>query len=68
VQPQDAPEAADVLEFDAARDPLPLPLCAAKTENCTVCRRLPHFGHCTFEPFDITMRSCRVWQSSQTYS
>jgi hypothetical protein len=41
---------------------------AAKTENCTVCFRLPHFGQVTPEPFDITMRSWRVAQSSQTYS
>jgi len=66
VQPQDAPVDAAELGLVAALEPLPW--CAAKTENCTVWRPLPHFGHSTFEPFDITMRSWRVWQSSQTYS
>jgi len=56
VQPHDPADEADLLELDEALEPLP-PLCAAKTENCTVCRRLPHFGHCTLDPFDITMRS-----------
>jgi hypothetical protein len=67
VQPHEPPELGDALELDDALEPLP-PLCAAKTENCTAWRRLPHCGHSTFEPFDITMRSWRAWQSSQTYS
>ncbi|MGA8073550.1 MAG: hypothetical protein WB995_08730 [Candidatus Acidiferrales bacterium] len=66
VQPQEAPVDAAELELVEALEPLPLG--AANTENCTVWRRLPHFGHSTFEPFDITMRSWRVWHCSQTYS
>jgi hypothetical protein len=55
VQPQAPP---DVEEDDEAGDALePFPPWAANTENCTVCLRLPHFGHVTAAPFDITMRS-----------
>jgi hypothetical protein len=57
---EDDDEFADALE--------PFPPWAANTENCTVCLRLAHFGHFTGAPFDITIRSCCVLQSSQTYS
>jgi hypothetical protein len=67
VQPQEPPEDAAALELDELLAPM-APLCAAKTENWIVCFLLRHFGHSTFEPLDITMRSYRVWQSSQTYS
>jgi hypothetical protein len=58
LEPEDAEEPADLLPFAGA----------AKTENCTACFRLPHFGHVTAEPLDITMRSWRASHSSQTYS
>jgi hypothetical protein len=67
VQPQEPPEFADALALDRSLAPLP-PLCAAKTENWIVCFLLPHFGHSGFELWDITIRSWRVWQASQTYS
>jgi hypothetical protein len=67
VQPQEPPELADGLEL--LDDVLaPLLLGAAKTENWIACFLLPHFGHSGFELWDITIRSWRVWQSSQTYS
>jgi hypothetical protein len=66
VQPQAPP---DIEGADDVAEPLePFPPCAAKTENWTVCLRLPHFGQVTGAPFDITIRSCCVLQSSQTYS
>jgi hypothetical protein len=45
--PEEAEEPADLLPFAGA----------AKTENCTACFRLPHFGQATAEPLDITIRS-----------
>lgn len=43
VQPQAPPLPLDSVALEDAD--APLPVCAAKVENCTVDRRLPHFGH-----------------------
>jgi hypothetical protein len=58
LDPEDVEEPVDLEPFAGA----------AKTENCTACLRLPHFGQATAEPLDITIRSWRVSHSSQTYS
>jgi hypothetical protein len=41
---------------------------ALKTESCRVWRPLAHLGQEIFWLEDITTRSKRAWQSSQTYS
>lgn len=63
VQPQKPPEdgASAALE---PFDDFP----ALNTDSCKVWRLLAHFGQVIFWPEDITRRSKRVWQSSQTYS
>jgi hypothetical protein len=67
LQPQAPPQQPPPLELGPAEDLLPL-LGAAKTDNCSVCLQLSHFGHETeVFPF-ITRRSYRSPQSSQTYS
>lgn len=54
VQPQD-PAPLDSLML--AEEEEPLPVRAAKVENWTVERRLPHFGHSGEPFFAVTMRS-----------
>lgn len=54
VQPHEPP--LDSLALEEAVE-APLPVCAAKVENCTVDRRLPHFGHSGWPFFAVTMRS-----------
>jgi hypothetical protein len=41
---------------------------ALKTESCSVCRWLAHFGQATFVPLESTICSYRAPQSSQRYS